>query len=351
MVRCGITTFKTHEVSDMIPLTVGMATYDDYDGTVMSVQALRLTNDKDTLARCELVVVDNNPSGPHGEATRKFMEWVKPLSRGGEFAQVRYVPFPSPVGTSAPRQHLFDVADGESVLCMDSHVMLVHDALWHLLNHFHADPNSKDLLSGPMLYDDLLTYSSHMADEWSDKMWGTWQNNSLANDLDDPPFEVPMMGLGLFACRKSVWAHVGGFNSKFRGFGGEEGYIHEKFRQHGGKCVCLPFLRWWHRFNDNRPTKPNYPNIVEQRVRNCVIGHRELGIPLDRCREHFLSVGMNARHFDAIVDQVDGKSAAVLSCDVPGVKTPDWASTVQFSTSFGQGYHQDSVTKLDGEDQ
>ncbi|MGL1784034.1 hypothetical protein ACSTG0_23510, partial [Vibrio parahaemolyticus] len=77
---------------------------------------------------------------------------------------------------------------------------------------------------------------------------------------DLPPFEIPMQGMGLFACRRDAWA---GFNPDFRGFGGEEGYIHEKFRQRGGKVLCLPFLRWMHRFN--RPLGLPYPNVWADR--------------------------------------------------------------------------------------
>ena len=39
-----------------------------------------------------------------------------------------------------------------------------------------------------------------------------------------------------------------GFPAAFRGFGGEEAYIHEKFRRAGGRRLCLPWLRWMHRF-------------------------------------------------------------------------------------------------------
>ena len=62
-------------------------------------------------------------------------------------------------------------------------------------------------------------------------MYGTWDNSGLADDPDAPPFEIPMQGMGLFACRRAAWP---GFNQAFRGFGGEEWYIHEKFRRADG---------------------------------------------------------------------------------------------------------------------
>ncbi len=72
-------------------------------------------------------------------------------------------------------------------------------------------------------------------------MWGIWGTDPRGLDPEGEPFEIPMQGMGVFSCRQSAWQ---GFNPLFRGFGGEEGYIHEKFRQAGGRCLCLPWLRW-----------------------------------------------------------------------------------------------------------
>tara|TARA_R110002167_G_scaffold247176_1_gene452766 strand:- start:48 stop:527 length:480 start_codon:yes stop_codon:yes gene_type:complete len=116
-------------------------------------------------------------------------------------------------------------------------------------------------------------------------MWGTWQTHeTLGKNPDDIPFEIPSMGLGLFSCRKDAWL---GFNKHFRQFGGEEGYIHEKFRQHGRKTLCLPFLRWVHRFS--RPEGPPYPLNIKSRIRNYIIGHMELNLELDELIDHFIS--------------------------------------------------------------
>ena len=91
-----------------------------------------------------------------------------------------------------------------------------------------------------------------------------------------------LQGLGVFSARKDNWL---GFNSAFRGFGGEEGYVHEKFRQQGKKCWCLPFLRWVHRFN--RPDGVKYPLTMENKLRNFFIGHYELGLDITPIIEHF----------------------------------------------------------------
>jgi hypothetical protein len=66
-------------------------------------------------------------------------------------------------------------------------------------------------------------------------------------------------------------------------------YIHEKFRQAGHKALCLPSLKWGHRFG--RPNGVPYVKILTRwnKIRNYVIGANELGLPLDRIYEHFVT--------------------------------------------------------------
>jgi hypothetical protein len=251
-------------------LTIGMATYDDYDGVYFSLQSLRLYH-PEIVDNVEFLVVDNHPDGPCSDALKSIESSV---------ASYRYVPHRSRVGTSA-RNVVFEEASGNFVLCIDCHVLIVPGAVKRLLDYFDANPDTLDLIQGPLLADNLINLSTHFHPEWRAAMYGTWALGGLGREPDAPPFEIPMQGLGLFACRRAVWP---GFNSRFRGFGGEEGYIHEKFRQAGGRTLCLPFLRWVHRFN--RPLGVPYPNTIEDRVWNYWIGRRELGLPTDDLEKH-----------------------------------------------------------------
>ena len=113
-------------------------------------------------------------------------------------------------------------------------------------------------------------------------MWGTWGTDDRGRDPDGDHFEIPAQGLGLFSCRKDVWP---GFNPGFRGFGGEEGYIHTKFQKRGRKTFCLPFLRWMHRFG--RPNGVPYPLKIEDRIFNYFVGFTELKLDPTPIREHF----------------------------------------------------------------
>jgi len=322
-------------------LTIGMAVFDDYDGVYFTTQALRMYHD---MRNVELVVVDNNPNSVHGKTVKQLLEKkLPPLTAG-----TQYVAMPSPVGTSAPRQKVFDAANGEIVLCLDSHVLLQPGAIDKLIAWFDKNPDSMDLVSGPMVADSLMQQHTHFNNEWRAGMWGTWgqawkcscnrkdsllfspmsgENNTMryvALDSestpvtfcgscqaplpvlehaghepqllnrgytilginDDDEFEIPGQGLGAFACRKSAWL---GFNEHFRQFGGEEMYIHTKFRQHGRRCLCLGLLKWVHRFG--RPSGARFPLSNWGKLRNYVLGHNELGIDLDKLRQHFVVDG------------------------------------------------------------
>lgn len=254
-------TMQARKGGETKKLTIGMATYDDYDGVYFTLQAIRLYH-PEILNDVEFVVVDNNPDGPCGQALKELEYWI---------SNYRYIARGAISGT-AVRNCVFQEASGEFVLCVDCHILITGGAIKRLLDYFELHPDTMDLLQGPMIYDDVQSYATHFEPEWRGGMFGVWATDPRGVDPDQPSFEIPMHGLGLFACRRSAWP---GFNPAFRGFGGEEGYIHEKFRQRGGKTLCLPFLRWLHRFG--RPRGVAYPNRWEDRVRNYLIGFREVG--------------------------------------------------------------------------
>lgn len=253
-------------------LTIGMCTYDDYDGVYFTLQSLRMYH-SDVVDDAELLVVDNNPAGPCAEAL-KALEYSIP--------NYRYVPFQEWTGTTV-KEVVFREAAGEYVMCMDCHVFVVPGALRKLVDYFDENPDTSDLLQGPLIYDDLTTFATHFEPRWREGMYGTWEEDERGKESDSAPFEIPMQGMGLSACRKAAWP---GFNPEFRGFGAEEFYIHEKIRQAGGRALCLPFLRWMHRFN--RPMGVPYQNSWNDRIRNYLIGFSELGLDIEPVEDHFM---------------------------------------------------------------
>jgi hypothetical protein len=272
-------------------LAIGMATYDDYDGVYFTVQALRLYHPEIT-AETEIIVVDNHPEGPCAKDLKALENWV---------SGYRYIPFNRLLGT-AVRDVVFREANADFVLCVDCHVMFEPGSLRKLLDYCKAHPGTPDLLQGPLIYDDLRTFSSHMDVTWSAGMYGVWGTDSRAADPAAPPFEIGMQGLGAFACRKSAWR---GLNPRLRGFGGEEGYLQEKFRRAGGRTLCLPFLRWIHRFG--RPMGVPYQNTWEDRIRNYLIAADELGYDASPALGHFhahLGLGPAEKIINAVRDEI-----------------------------------------------
>ena len=254
-----------------IKLTIGMATYDDWPGVWATVQSLRMHH-ADVLREmnAELIVVDSNPKGLHSPQVKALLDYWIGAGRNG-----RYVAMDWASGTSAPRNQIFREARGEMVLCVDCHVLLVPGALQAFVGHLTSNPASLDLIQGPLLDNGLNVMATHMDSIWGeDLMFGKWASDARGMDPDLPPFEIPMHGLGLFGCRKTAWL---GFHPKFRGFGGEEGYIHEKYRQAGRKTLCLPALQWDHRWGYIQDKAP-YPCILEDRFHNYLVGIRELGL-------------------------------------------------------------------------
>ena len=204
-------------------LTIGMATYRDFDGVYFSLNALRLYH-ADVMPQVKLVVVDNDPEGPQAERLRGFLSQIaegaglpypadrKPQRDFPQPFAVQYVPMPGNTGTSAPRDHIFKVATGDAVLVIDSPVLLWPGSVRRLIEFYDDHPDTRDLLSGPLVLDSLAGVHTHFADKWRDGMWGTWDTDSRGVRLDAEPFDIPAQGLGLFSCRRDAWL---GFNPHF----------------------------------------------------------------------------------------------------------------------------------------
>lgn len=248
-------------------LTIGMCTYDDFDGVYFTVQALRWYH-QEVMDQTEILVIDNHPGSDHSKRLTEFMSKVK------NGLLIRY----DAKKSTSVRNEVFHHAKGEFVLCLDCHVLLELGSVARLLAYYDAHPDTQDLLQGPLQYDELeeRTIATHWVPRWQQDMYGVWERESRGVDRDAEPFEIPMCGLGLFSCRKDAWLK---FPALFKGFGGEEGYIHEKYRKAGFRCLCLPFLRWLHRFG-HLGTAPYRPTL-EDRVYNYFVGWLELGLDIN----------------------------------------------------------------------
>ena len=332
----------------MPKLTIGMAHFEDYDGVYFTIQSIRMHH-PEILKDVEFVVVDNSPQTQSGDHVQRIVKGFVGLGSAGAI----YHPMDEVVGTSASRETIFKVATGDAVLVLDCHVLLDPGSLKRLIDFYDDNPETRDIYSGPLVYDSMTDFTTHFNDQWRGEMWGTWGSawkaedddgnityfsvmeeepgnpNSAAQfvsldmgpvpitqagkhepfpsmpwvghqhrlfelgftyagkDPDEPPFAIPGQGLGLFSCRREAWQ---GFHPHAQGFGGEELYIHEKFRQQGAKAVCLPFLRWLHRFA--RPNGVKFPLTRYNKVRNYVLEFQELGRDVGPIHDHFVKSGL-----------------------------------------------------------
>lgn len=250
-------------------LTVGMATIDDYDGVYFSLMSFFMLHGE-SRELFEFIVIDNSPNGPAGKSINELCERLGIL----------YKPI-FDYRSTAVRDSIFRYATGSFVLCMDSHVMLLPESIGRLLDYIEANPDSNDLLQGPLANDNRDRFYTHLEPRWQDGMYGVWAETEGFSRFT-APFEIGMQGLGVFCCKREAWP---GLNPRFVGFGGEEGYLHEKFRRSGGKVICLSFLVWVHRFE--RPLGTPYQLDWRERIRNYLIGFDELGLDISSLSAHF----------------------------------------------------------------
>ncbi len=332
-------------------LTIGMAHHNDYSGVYFTIQDIRkelLFNRRyDLLKKIEFLVIENDPESSHAKMVKQLKNKI-PIS---------VVDFTDVSGTSATRNKIIEEARGNFVLVMDCHVMLcpVVDTLDRLFTFMESNKQTNDLFCGPLVHDDLNNMSTHFNDRWAGQMWGQWGSawnciceaaHFSVQDVDgkaafynlntqekidkcvycsrefpkdlvfagheqalhldgytpagrqspEEPFEVFGQGLGCFFTRKNSWLK---FNEHSRGFGGEECYIHEKYRKAGNKTLCLPFLRWLHRFG--RPDGVKYELTVDNKVRNYILEFMEIGLDISPVKDHFVGqCGFSEETFEAI---------------------------------------------------
>lgn len=292
-------------------LTLGMAVYDDFHGAYFTIHSA-LLHHGDVVG--EVIVVDNNPDSQHGKLLKNFCGQIG--TKG-----VKYYPMVGVKGTAITRNQIFELASNEVVVCCDPHVLFPSGGLAAVRNYFAARSDSLDLVQGPLLLDNQATVHTHFdLSTWRAEMWGTWDTDPRWQKGE--PFEIPAQGLGAFAVRKQGWL---GFNSLFRGFGGEEGYIHMKYRKAGRKVWCLPRFQWVHRFG--RPDGVPYPLTRFDKVRNYVLGHLELGLDLAPIHDHFVKGGLISedqwayfRKGEYPPDPAPAKSGC-RSCQTPSKRT------------------------------
>jgi glycosyltransferase involved in cell wall biosynthesis len=322
-------------------LTIGIAVFDDFSRLHMMIQVIRMLH-SEALPDCELIIVDNNPASLDGQQLKPFLDRCNPSEEsfkwvhsedgkvGGSFADaerwafghgITYVPFKDVAGTAPAKQKIFEAARGDAVLVMDAHIIPFPGTLRRLIDFYRDNPETNDLYQGPYAEDSLISGYGSMRAGWGGTMNGKWQIDARSHNAEDPPFEIWGHGMGFFSCRRLAWV---GFNPRFRGFGGEEGYIHEKFRQAGAKCWSLPWLRMWHSYGMRDDQRTN-PMDQESTLWNNIVGHLEVGWDLAEMKAQYLS-GNEATKSPKIPEALWDKTLAAALADTEPPRMGYWKS-------------------------
>ena len=329
-------------------LTIAIPTREDWYGfhetwhsLVAAIRAAGLEE------RIELLVVDQSPGTEHAKNIQATVNsiasrWeVDPVghvavNRGGVI-DARYEAWDTIKGTAAGKMACFGKARGEWVLCLDSHVILTDDSVRKLYDWIRRPKNrfSRDLHYGVNLADDHRQYFSNLQifndDQTAligdDGVFGQWRTDPRAAPGMKQPFDVEGGGGWCFFARRDAFLNIG-FHPLMRGFGGEEGFLAERFRRAGQKVLCTPFVRGIHRYA--RLPGDQYFVSIEEKLRNHTIGWHDLGRDLHELRNIWISKPLDKRIPDSEVDRVIGQttleyqqwSAATGQQSQPPVDTP-----------------------------
>lgn len=316
-----------------------MAHFHDWSGFYFTMLNLRQHH---PVADFEFILLDNS-SDSHPKTAKAIRDY------GAKCPRFTYVAAQGLKGTTQTRQAAIDQAQGKYVIVNDCHIGYEVGAIAALRQYYQNNPETRDIISGPMIDDTCVNASTHFNPVWRSQMWGIWgcawvcpcgrttfscvpgadgtvRYVTVDMTLRQPevcpkcqteyphitPYEghetplyehgfrmwhtqakpqdtldIPGMGLGSFSFRKDAWP---GFNKACTGFGGEELTIHEKVRQNGGRAVCLRGFAWQHRFfrGNGDTDSPPYPIVTWHRVRNYAINFGDIKRPLGEIEGHFV---------------------------------------------------------------
>jgi len=234
-----------------------MATFDDFDGVFFSVQSIRMH--QDLPEETEFLILDNNPDSAHGKQLKHFAKDV-PGMRVVDVTDRKI---------SFVKYDAFKLAKGDIILGLDCHVLLQTGFIKAMMEYWSWNAKSKNMLTGPLIYDSLKATSEQINSVWRGHDFGIWGDNKEGMKSGEP-FEIPAQGMG---CYSFIRANAPEINQGFRGFGGEEWYMAEKVRRNGGVVVCHPKMGWNHRFNWPIRT---FPLTIEDKLHNYYTGWLEI---------------------------------------------------------------------------
>ena len=268
----------------MPALTIGIIHHERLRTLRATISALQRDHD---LRDVEILVCDTKRS-------KKARKWVR-RQQG-----IRYV-------ASSLRQpgnaldQVFELAHADVVVVLQDPVRLRKDALASLRDYFTNHPDSRNLVHGPLMRGNTVV-STHSDPYWRRNTWGSAARDARGGRADGEAFVVPMQESGVFSCRRDAWP---GMPVLWRGYGGEAGFLQERFRRNGGQVVCLPGFRW-ERIAPLGSVRPRSP-AAHHVLRNHLSGAADLGLDTLyitlRHRDHLASGDLDQHRHDVLLEQ------------------------------------------------
>lgn len=236
-------------------LTIGMANYDDAEGAWWTLSSLRLNHVPLGNNEIDLLVCDDMP------------ERNKELLKVCADSRARYIHLGRNQGPARAKDGVWENAVGDNVLVIDSHVLLAPGVIQYLIEN--GDEIKSDMWVGPLLNESGGTVATELLPELRGAFFGIWTVNSDPSRIR----EIHAHGSAFAFMARKTWP---GFSPHFRGFAGEEIYIHDKVRRAGGKVLLVRDLGWIHRFS-RFGRAITYKLTLNDKLRNYTIAAYEMG--------------------------------------------------------------------------
>ena len=248
-------------------LTIGMANWDDPEGAWWTLSSIRMNHVYGQDQSIELLVVDDMPE-PQAK-----------LQHVCALANARYVHSGRGQGPARAKDAVWEHAKGDYVLLVDSHVLLATNTIQYLMHGIDMNAVGKDLWCGPLINESGGMVATELLPELRGHFFGVWH----VNTSPDPVREIIAHGSAYSFMKRSEYP---GFSKHFRGFAGEEVYLHDKVRRNGGKVLFHRALGWCHRF-DRFGRQITYALTLNDKMRNYLIAGYECDWNVPQLREYF----------------------------------------------------------------
>ena len=256
-------------------LTIGMASWDDVEGVFWTLSILRQFHTpyySDLRDQVQLLVVDDMPTEQ------------RELRHLCNLSNAKFVHRSKNQGPAQAKTTVFEEADAEYTLLLDSHVLCLPGSIQYLLDAIDRDAIGNDIWSGPLVSENGGIIATELLPRWRGEFFGIWETDQ--DIVKKKVKEIMGMGSAFFCMKTRNFVDNECFPKEMRGFGGEELIISEINRQKtGGLHYCHDALRWQHRFYKPKPV--TYTLTINDKFKNYVIGFYRCGWDTESVRRYF----------------------------------------------------------------